>query len=100
MWFATGCKKYLEDIFRNYKSGNATEVSYYSALKDLVQYFVHHSDLNAQIIISPKKTESGMPDLLLKRDVSLLGYMEAKYISFLLVFSHKREDGVPKFSSS
>jgi hypothetical protein len=82
--FTVSCKHYLEELARIHNSGNATEPSYYPALKDLFQAFVNHRNLNYQVIVAPKKTENGMPDLLLKSDMMLLGYLEAKDISVKL----------------
>jgi N-6 DNA Methylase len=90
MSFAADCSDYLESISRDYKSGVATESSYYSALKHLVQAFANRANFNTQIIIAPKKTENGLPDLILRRDLTV-GHIEAKDIPFRLADVEKTD---------
>lgn len=73
-------KEYLKEIFKTAQKGDATEPSYYPALKDLLEAFAQESSLaKVQVTSQPKKTEAGNPDFRVwdgKQHV--IGYVEAK----------------------
>lgn len=71
---------YLKGIAKTAKQADATEPSYYPALKDLLEAFAEESGHSkAQVTAQPKKTEAGNPDFRVwdgKQHV--IGYIEAK----------------------
>lgn len=70
---------YLKSIYKTYMSGDATEPSYYSPLKELLEDFAKESEKVAGITAQPKKTKAGIPDFLLKTKAGkIIGYIEAK----------------------
>ena len=55
--------EYLKGIFKTAKQADATEPSYYPALKSLLEAFAEESGLSkVQVTSQPKKTEAGNPD--------------------------------------
>lgn len=72
-------QEYLSEIFEKYKTGDASERTYYSVLEELLQKFSDTTPLKASIIIEPRKTKVGIPDFKIKTKKDLLvGYVEAK----------------------
>lgn len=73
-------KQYLAELQKNLKSGQATEASYYSALKSLLEAL----DPGLQVIIEPKHIEVGHPDFRIARQGRAIefpvGHIEAKDI--------------------
>ncbi|MDA2913080.1 N-6 DNA methylase [Acidobacteriia bacterium AH_259_A11_L15] len=73
-------KAYLQELQRNLKSRQATEPSYYPALKSLLEDL----DPSVTAIVNPKKTPHGSPDFSVKRRKNVLdspvGWVEAKDI--------------------
>jgi predicted helicase len=70
-------KEYADELQRNLKSGQATEPSYYPALKSLLEAF----DPKLSVLQNPKKTEHGSPDFRLTRKRTIefpVGWIEAK----------------------
>ena len=71
---------YLKGIFKTAKQADATEPSYYPALKVLLEAFADSSGhAKAHVTVLPKKTEAGNPDFRVwdgKQHV--VGYVEAK----------------------
>ncbi len=71
-------KGYIGELQRNLKSGQATEPSYYPALKTLLEEL----DPSVSVVVNPKKTQHGSPDLSVKRKKKVLdfpvGWIEAK----------------------
>ena len=72
--------EYLKAISKTAKQADATEPSYYPALKDLLEAFAAESGHSkVQVTAQPKKTEAGNPDFRVwdgKQHV--IGYVEAK----------------------
>ncbi len=66
--------QYLEKIATEYKSGSATEHSYRSHLKDLVE----HTLPGVNAINEPKRIAAGAPDYVLTRNNIPVGFIEAK----------------------
>ncbi len=73
-------KDYVKGLFNTAKSGDATEPSYYPALKSLLEALAAEAGYpKAQVTAQPKKTEAGNPDFRVwdgKQHV--VGYIEAK----------------------
>jgi predicted helicase len=71
---------YFQEIHKIYVAGGFREESFYSILKTLVeqcsQFFPLQSE--AGVLVQPKKTEAGIPDVLIRRDGDIVGYIEAK----------------------
>ena len=67
---------YLEQVRAKFLSGQATELSYRSALEALFQSI----DPAISVINEPKKSEAGMPDFLFQRGDIPIGWAEAKDI--------------------
>jgi len=71
-------KDYIAELQRNLKSGQATEPSYYPALKTLLEAL----DPTVSAVVNPRKTQHGSPDFSVKRKRNVLdfpvGWMEAK----------------------
>lgn len=75
-------KKYLSELFKTHKRGDAREESYYNILADFLVLFAD-SHLNKKISITtlPKKTEAGNPDFRIWDGKNkIIGYIEAKDI--------------------
>ena len=71
--------KYLEDLASTAAHGDATEESFYAALKQMLEEFAmatgrSHVDVTAL----PKRTEGGNPDFRLWNGSDQIGYIEAK----------------------
>lgn len=70
--------QYFQDIFKTYKTGDATEASYYSDLKKLLEKFLQSKGIDPNITIQPKRTQAGIPDFTIRKGKELIGYIEAK----------------------
>lgn len=67
-------QKYLDEVYKKYKTGEAVERSYYPLLENLLKEFK-----NSQIIIEAKNSSVGIPDFKIETEKGLLvGYIEAK----------------------
>jgi len=73
-------KTYFKKIFDVSKTGDATEVSYYSTLEDLLRTYGDSIEKKKfQITTLPKKTEAGNPDFRIwDGKQHIVGYIEAK----------------------
>ena len=73
-------KTYLKRIFEVAKSGDATEESYYSCLKELLEnYAASINKKKIHVTTIPKKTEAGNPDFRVwDGKQHIVGYIEAK----------------------
>jgi len=73
-------RSYLKRIFDVAKQGDATEVSYYSALEALLKEYTNSvGRRNVHITTLPKKTEAGNPDFRVwDGSQQITGYIEAK----------------------
>ena len=69
-------KSYLVSIKKEIETGIATEHTYRSALKDLIQSL--RSDIIA--INEPKRVNCGAPDFVVKKSNLIVGHIEAKDI--------------------
>jgi hypothetical protein len=80
--FTTIIESYLTDIFQSYQSGEATEASYYSHLKNFLEKYLTLAGEQTEITIQPRRTDVGIPDFLLKtKKNQIIGYIEAKDIT-------------------
>jgi predicted helicase len=73
-------KSYLKKIFEVSKTGDATEVSYYSSLEELLRIYGDSIEKKKfHITTLPKKTEAGNPDFRIwDGKQHIVGYIEAK----------------------
>jgi predicted helicase len=73
-------KSYFKKIFEVGKTGDATEVSYYSTLEDLLRNYGDSVEKKKfHITTLPKKTEAGNPDFRIwDGKQHIVGYIEAK----------------------
>jgi len=73
---------YVSDIEGIFTSGEAREESYYSTLESFLKKLwklLVQTKSSPKIIILPKKTEAGNPDMVIRTpDLDLIGYIEAK----------------------
>ncbi|MDR0786215.1 MAG: N-6 DNA methylase, partial [Treponema sp.] len=68
--------RYLAEVDKLYRAGNATEHSYRPALKSLFE----HITTGLTITNEPKRIACGAPDYIVSKDGVPLGYIEAKDI--------------------
>jgi predicted helicase len=72
-------KTYFQDIFNTTKTGDATEESYYSDLKRLIENWGKKKGRKFFITPLPKRTEVGNPDFRIwDGKQKIIGYIEAK----------------------
>ncbi|MGQ9706743.1 MAG: type ISP restriction/modification enzyme [bacterium] len=73
-------EKYIKDVYRTIKRGDAREESFYDILKDLIDNYGRNiKKKRTEITILPKKSEAGNPDFRVWDGESLItGYIEAK----------------------
>jgi hypothetical protein len=73
-------KEYLKALYETAKQADATEPSYYPALKDLFEAFAKHTGhTKVQVTAQPKKTDAGNPDFRVwDGKQHIVGYIEAK----------------------
>ncbi len=70
---------YLHSIADLTQRGDATEESYYPALKDLLEALAQVQGKTAQVTVLPKQTEAGNPDFRVwDGSHQVIGYIEAK----------------------
>lgn len=71
---------YLKEIHGIYTEGHFREESFYPALKKLFEKCSGFLSLkgDVSVLVSPKKTEVGFPDVLIHRDGEIVGHIEAK----------------------
>ena len=75
-------ENYFKKIKETYLSGDATEPSYYPALKEFLEYYTEEKGHNITVTVNPSKTDSGMPDFLIKtKRGKIIGYIETKDIT-------------------
>jgi predicted helicase len=71
---------YFTEIHKVYTGGNFREESFYPSLKSLVEecsiFFPELTGTN--VLVLPKKTEVGIPDVLIGKNGEIVGYIEAK----------------------
>jgi len=72
----TEIKRYIAELNRLYKAGNATEHSYRPALQNLLSVLIS----SLQVTNEPKRIACGAPDFIVTRGAVPVGYIEAKDI--------------------
>ncbi|MCK5459490.1 N-6 DNA methylase [Candidatus Parcubacteria bacterium] len=71
--------QYLESLLKIYKSGDATEESYYPEMVKLFdQFFAVKKNAKASITSLPKKKQGSKPDFVVRIGKELIGFIEAK----------------------
>jgi len=75
--------QYFEDVYKTYKTGDATEASYYSDLKKLLENFLKSKGIDPNITIQPRRIKAGIPDFTIRKGKELIGYIEAKDLSII-----------------
>ena len=71
-------EQYFKNIFKTFKTGDATEQSYYPDLKELMSDFLKSKGFDPNITVISKKTDAGIPDFTIRKGKELIGYIEAK----------------------
>jgi hypothetical protein len=75
-------EKYIKKVKETYLSEDATEPSYYPDLKEFLEDYTKDKGHHVTITVNPSKTDSGMPDFLIKtKKGKIVGYIEAKVIT-------------------
>lgn len=83
---------YLNEIFRKYKTGDASERTYYPVLEDFLKKFPQNAK-NYSVIIESKNSAVGIPDFKVQTEKGLLvGYVEAKDLGRDLDHLNKNEN--------
>lgn len=84
---------YFQDILKTYKTGDATEASYYPDLKNLLENFLNSRGIDPNITIQPKRSPAGIPDFTIRKGKELVGYIEAKELSIddLQIVEHSEQ---------
>ena len=71
-------KKYLNEIFKKFKTGDASERTYYTVLENFLKKFSQELG-KFEVFIEPRRTSVGIPDFKIQTNKELLvGYIEAK----------------------
>ena len=70
---------YLSEINKKFKTGRATERTYYPVLENLINQHVR-SQYNFQVINESKRIKCGSPDFIILKKNIPIGYVEAKDI--------------------
>lgn len=96
--------QYFKNIYKTYKTGDATEASYYSDLKKLLDDFLKSKGIDPNITIQPRRTKAGIPDFTIRKGKELIGYVEAKdlFVTDLETIEHTEQierykDKLPNF---
>lgn len=71
-------KGYLSDIFNTSSPGDATEESYYSDLKKLLETYLKGKGQKSNITVVARRSVAGIPDFTIRRGHELIGYIEVK----------------------
>ena len=74
-------KEYLENIAKTFKIGDATEESYYFALRQLLEDYLESKNKQPSITVVARKTKIGKPDFTVRNGKELIGNIEAKDIT-------------------
>lgn len=94
-------RSYLKGIYKTYMTGDATEPSYYSQLKELLENFGKELGKAAGVTVQPKKTKAGIPDFLLKtKEGKIIGYIEAKDPMIDNLINEAQSEQLLKYRSS
>ncbi len=71
---------YFKEIHQIYTDGDFREESFYSSFKRLIENCsqLYQTQANVNVLVSPKKTEVGIPDFRIGKNGEIIGYVEAK----------------------
>ncbi|MDW8016006.1 MAG: adenine methyltransferase [Bacteroidia bacterium] len=70
---------YLQALAQLHQRGDATEESFYPALKEFLEKFAHQRQQKLEVTVLPKRTEAGSPDFRVwDGSGQVIGYIEAK----------------------
>ena len=71
---------YFKEIHKIYTGGNFREESFYPSFKGLIEECsqLFPTQVGANVLVLPKKTEVGIPDFLIGKKGEIVGYIEAK----------------------
>ena len=71
---------YFKELHKIYMGGNFREESFYPSLKGLIEKCAQLSPRFgvSGVLVQPRKTEAGIPDFLIRKDGTIIGYIEAK----------------------
>ncbi len=71
---------YFKEIHQIYTDGDFREKSFYSSFKRLIENCsqLYQTQANVNVLVSPKKTEVGIPDFRIGKNGEIIGYVEAK----------------------
>lgn len=71
---------YFKELHKIYMEGNFREESFYPSLKGLIEKCAQLSPRFgiSGVLVQPRKTEAGIPDFLIRKDGTIIGYIEAK----------------------
>jgi predicted helicase len=71
---------YFKELHKIYVGGNFREESFYPSLKELIEKCAYLSPRFgvSGVLVQPRKTEAGIPDFLIRKDGTIIGYIEAK----------------------
>ncbi len=88
-------RNYLQEIEQAYRLGNATEHTYRSNLKELVETFAPGTTATNE----PKRVKCGAPDFIITKKQTPLGYIETKDIGISLDHT-ERTDQMKRYLGS
>src|SRR5437773_2197084 len=88
-------RNYLQEIEQTYRKGNATEHTYRSNLKELLEEFAPGVTATNE----PKREKCGAPDFIITRKQTPLGYIETKDIGISLDHT-ERTDQMKRYLGS
>jgi len=71
---------YFKELHKIYMGGNFREESFYPSLKGLIEKCAQLAPRFgvSGVLVQPRKTEAGIPDFLIRKDGTIIGYIEAK----------------------
>jgi len=75
--YTDAIRQYIDNIHSKYLGEDTTESTFYSDLENLMRFFFPRSE-GYEVIVIPKRTEIGVPDLKIRHQNFLVGYIECK----------------------
>lgn len=90
-------KEYLNDISKTFKTGDATEPSYYPALKKLLDNYLKWKKQDPYITVEARKTKAGKPDFTIRNNKELIGHIEAKDLELKDLSSIHNDDQIKRY---
>ncbi len=92
-------QKYLDDILKTAKAGDATEPSFYPDLKNFLLEFLTQKGFDPSITVQPKRRVVGIPDFTVRKGKELIGYIEAKEPKYddLANLPHRDQEQIKRY---